>query len=73
MFLHFSSCFKFQKACKCCTAGNVSTLIMYNWKVKYAFTFPYGVTRGSFASVVFPILYCKYVFQHWNRIQLRLR
>lgn len=73
MFLHFSSCFKFQKACKNCTVGNVSTLILYNWNVKYAFTFPYGVTRGSFASNVLPVLCCKYVCQHWNSIQFRLR
>ena len=63
MFLHFCSSFKFQKACKDCTAGNVSTRIMYIWNVKYAFTFPYGVTRGSFASNVFHVLCCKYVFQ----------
>jgi len=72
MVLDFCSSFKFQKACKDCTAGNVSTLILYNWNVKSAFNFPYGVTRGSFASDVFPVLCCKYVFQHRNSIQLRL-
>jgi len=69
VLLHFSSCFKCQKACKDCAAGNVFTLILCSWSGKFAFTFPYGVIRGSFA-----LLYCcKYVFQHWNSFQLRLR